>query len=58
MIGAGADAIIVASAITNIIRLHTLHGWKKNNTKEKRVRDMLREINDFVSAMKSACMGY
>jgi tryptophan synthase alpha chain len=58
MIDAGADAIIVASAITNIIRLHTLHEVRKNNTRDKRVKDMLNEINDFVSAMKGACMGY
>jgi tryptophan synthase alpha chain len=59
MIDAGADAIIAASAITNIIRLHTLYeGKKKNNTQDKRMKDMLREINDFVSAMKSACMTY
>ena len=58
MIDAGADAIIVASAITNIIRLHTSGEGKKNNTKEKRVKDMLMEINDFVFAMKRACMSY
>ena len=58
MIDAGADAIIVASAITNIIRLHTLQERKKNNTRDKRMKDILREINDFVSAMKSACMTY
>jgi tryptophan synthase alpha chain len=60
MIDAGADAIIVASAITNIIRLHTLNERKKkkNNTQDKRMRDMLMEISDFVSAMRSACMTY
>ena len=58
MIDAGADAIIVASAITNIIRLHTSHEVRKNNTRDKRMKDMLKEINDFVSAMKGACMGY
>jgi tryptophan synthase alpha chain len=60
MIDAGADAIIVASTITNIIRLHTLNERKKkkNNTQDKRMRDMLMEISDFVSAMRSACMTY
>ncbi|HJU34921.1 MAG TPA: tryptophan synthase subunit alpha [Nitrososphaera sp.] len=53
MIDAGADAIIVASAITNIIRLYTLR--KKENKKMMR-KEMLKEIYDFVSAMKSACM--
>jgi hypothetical protein len=31
---------------------------KKNNTQDKRMRDMLMEISDFVSAMRSACMTY
>jgi tryptophan synthase alpha chain len=53
MIDAGADAIIVASAITNIIRLHTL---RKKENKKKVMKEMLKEIYDFVSAMKSACM--
>jgi tryptophan synthase alpha chain len=53
MIDAGADAIIVASAITNIIRLHTL---RKKENKKKMMKEMLKEIYDFVSAMKSACM--
>lgn len=53
MVDAGADAIIVASAITNIIRLYKLR--KKENKKMMR-KEMLKEIYDFVSAMKSACM--
>jgi tryptophan synthase alpha chain len=52
MIDAGADAIIVASAITNIIRLYTL---RKKETKKKMMKEMLREISDFVYVMKSAC---
>jgi hypothetical protein len=35
-----------------------MHEGKKNNIKEKKVEDMLSEINDLVSAMKSACKRY
>jgi tryptophan synthase alpha chain len=58
MIDAGADAIIVASAITNIIRLQTLDEGNKKRLKEKRMKDMLSEINDFVSSMKRPCLSY
>jgi tryptophan synthase alpha chain len=61
MVDAGADAIIVASAIINIIRLHEMHDKKrkgKKTIKEKKVKDMLREISGFISSMKDACMRY
>jgi tryptophan synthase alpha chain len=56
MIDEGADAIIVASAIKNIIRLYTSDEGKKKRLKEKRMKDMLSEIDGFISSMKRACM--
>ena len=60
MINAGADAIIVASAIINIIRLYEMHQKNKKkdskSIKEKRMKDLLAHIDDFVSSMKEACM--
>ncbi len=64
MIDAGADAIIVASAIINIIRLRKMQEknkkkkkrGKKSAKEKKKAKAMLTEINDFVSSMKDACM--
>ena len=50
MIDAGADAVIIASAITNII-IHSHFPQKENKNKAK--KDMLNEISNFVKAMKN-----
>jgi tryptophan synthase alpha chain len=49
MINAGADAVIVASAIINIIKRYT---YKKTNNKKK--EEMLKEVRIFVSSMKKS----
>jgi tryptophan synthase alpha chain len=50
MINAGADAIIVASAIINIMKVYTSD---IKNTKKK--KEMMKSVSNFVSSMKSAC---
>jgi tryptophan synthase alpha chain len=53
MIRAGADAIIIASAIIKIIKSHaTLEDINKNKYKE----EMLKNVSSFVSSIKKACM--
>jgi len=53
MIRAGADAIIIASAIIKIIKSHaTLEDINKNKYKE----EMLKNVSSFVSSIKEACM--
>ena len=53
MIRAGADAIIIASAIIKIIKSHaTLEDINKNKDKE----EMLKNVSSFVSSIKKACM--
>ena len=49
MINAGADAVIVASAIINIIKSYT--DRKANNKKKE---EMLKEVRIFVSSMKKS----
>jgi tryptophan synthase alpha chain len=49
MINAGADAVIVASAIINIIKRYT--DRKANNKKKE---EMLKEVRIFVSSMKKS----
>jgi tryptophan synthase alpha chain len=49
MINAGADAVIVASAIINIIKSYT---HRKANNKKK--EEMLKEVRIFVSSMKKS----
>jgi tryptophan synthase alpha chain len=50
MIKAGADAIIVASAIINMMKIYASD--RKNAKKKK---EMLKDISNFVSIMKNAC---
>ena len=50
MINADADAIIVASAIVNIIKNYV---DKKGNIRRK--AEMLSKIGSFVSTMKRSC---
>jgi tryptophan synthase alpha subunit len=50
MIKAGADAIIVASAIINMMKIYTSD--IKNAKKKK---EMIKAVSNSVSRMKSAC---
>jgi tryptophan synthase alpha chain len=55
MINAGADAVIVASAIINIIKNYT-HGIdNNNNSNNKKKEEMLNNVRTFVSSMKKSC---
>jgi tryptophan synthase alpha subunit len=58
MADAGADAVITASAIINIIMTHNRRfsqAEKKNNDEDDKIKkDMLNEITNYVKAMKSA----
>lgn len=49
MINAGADAVIVASAIINIIKSYT-----DRNANNKKKEEMLKEVRIFVSSMKKS----
>ena len=50
MIKAGADAVIIASAIINIMKTYI---FDTKNTEKK--KEMMKYISNFVSTMKSAC---
>ena len=51
MINAGADAVVVASAIINIMKSYI---DEPNNNKKK--KEMLKNIGIFVSSMKKSCI--
>jgi tryptophan synthase alpha chain len=51
MINAGADAVIVASAIINIMKRYT--DGRDNNKKKE---EMLKKVRIFVSSMKKSCI--
>jgi tryptophan synthase alpha subunit len=53
MINAGADAVIVASAIINIIKNYT--DGIDNNSNNKKKEEMLKNVRIFVSSMKKSC---
>jgi tryptophan synthase alpha chain len=53
MINAGADAVIVASAIINIIKNYT--DGIDNNSNNKKKEEMLKNVRFFVSSMKKSC---
>ena len=53
MINAGADAVIVASAIINIIKNYT--DGIDDNSNNKKKEEMLKNVRIFVSTMKKSC---
>jgi tryptophan synthase alpha subunit len=50
MINAGADAVIVASAIINIMK-----GYIDGRHNNKKKEEMLNNVRIFVSSMKKSC---
>ena len=55
MINAGADAVIIASAIINIIKGYN-YGNDNNNSNSKKKEEMLKNVRMFVSKMKKSCV--